>query len=371
VVRYMGSGLTRNKALEIAGITKHQFYHLPGSGSRGRQKTKSTLRVCKNGVEHVQNGKVEAQMLRIQRDPDLSCGALRMTQQLQLKGYVINKKKVASMMKSLGVQKLSKRANKRSNRTFVRQRVVNPVQPLSHLQMDIKRFWLITERRAVYVITVIDTFTREVLGKAKGYTMKATTIKELWKHIILNHLEPSGMATSDVEIEIRTDNGPQFVAQILRDFLHENGLKQVFTRPYTPEENGHIESFHGIMGRCVGDTFFVFTELEDRLNRFYTTYNCERTHTGTKGLPPIMFRRAWENDLVLTCYDERKPTRIKLRHPLYEIPGILSRKELLAKKNARSAADFKKGGEQKSSANNFWTPVNTSPSVASCTTNLI
>lgn len=367
----MGEGLTRNKALEIAGLTKHKFYHEPSAGKRGRPKSTYTLRVGQGMVVHVENGKVEGHILRIQRNPDLSCGALRMTQQLQLKGFVINKKKVAYMMNSLGVQKLSRRTNKHSNRMFVRQRVVNPVQPLSHLQMDIKRFWLIAERRAVYVITVIDTFTREVLGEAKGYTMKAIAVNELWRKIILNHLEPAGMASSKVEIEIRSDNGPQFVAQILRDFLYENGLKQVFTRPYTPEENGHIESFHGIMSRCVGDTFFNFKELEDRLDRFYKTYNCDRTHTATKGLPPVIFRKAWENDLVLTCYDERKPTRIKLKHPLYEIPGILSRKELLAKKKRAKRSRFKKGGEQQSSAINFWTPVNTSPSVASCTTKLI
>src|SRR5690606_19602239 len=108
---------------------------------------------------------------------------------------------------------------------------------------------------------------------------------------------------------------------------------------------------------------------ENRLDKFYRTYNFERAHTATKGLPPVIFRRAWENDLVISCYSERKPTVFRLRCPLYQISGILSQRELLAKKNRAERGRLKeKGGEITSSAINLKTSVNTSPSVASCNT---
>lgn len=78
----------------------------------------------------------------------------------------------------------SRRKGKTGTRQFAAFRLTNATQPLSSLEMDIKQFWLIAERRAVYVITVIDTFTREALGYYKGYSVKATDVKALWDRII-------------------------------------------------------------------------------------------------------------------------------------------------------------------------------------------
>jgi putative transposase len=362
--------MKRDQALKIATLTRHQFYYIPtGSKSRGRPKSTHTQQVKPEEIVMVPNSVIEKEMLKIERDPDLSCGALRMTQQLQLKGFVINRKKTAAIMAALGITKNNRRKAKAGNRKFVSQRVANPIAPLTMLQMDIKHFWLIAERRAAYVITVIDVFTRETLGHYSGHSIKAMNIKTLWDQIIEEHLEPAGMAESEVQIEIRSDNGPQFISELLREFFIDNGLNQVFTTPYTPEENGHIESFHGIMARSVGNGFLNLSELQNRLDRFYKIYNFERAHTGTKGLPPVIFRRAWEHDLVISCYSERKPTVIKLRYPLYEISGILSQRELLAKKKRAKRDRFnEKGGEISSSAINLKTSVHTSPSVASCNT---
>jgi transposase InsO family protein len=367
----MGKGMKRDIALEIASLTRHQFYLVPsGRKGPGRPKSTHTQRLTSAGLEQVENSMVEQEMIGIEQDPDLRCGSLRMQQQLQLKGFIINRKKVFAMMVVLGIVKQNKRKGKSTGRTFVRYRVVNPTRPLMVLEMDIKQHWIIKDRCSAYTLTVIDAFTREVLGKMTGYSMKAIRVKEFWDKIIEQHLEPAGMATSEVQIEIRCDNGPQFIAQLLRDYFKENYLNQVYTNPYTPQENGHIESFHGIMTACIGSEFFSLHELEDRLERFYFMYNNHRTHSATKGLPPVMFRRAWEHDLVITCYSEKKPIQIKLRHPLYEIPGILSQREHLAKqKTCMKKTDKKESGEISSSANNFRSPVYTSPSVASCIAN--
>lgn len=53
----------------------------------------------------VDNKFVIEDMIRIDSDPDLRCGTRRMTAQLQLMGYIINKKKVARLMKENGLTK--------------------------------------------------------------------------------------------------------------------------------------------------------------------------------------------------------------------------------------------------------------------------
>lgn len=366
-MKFQAKGMTRDRALEITSLTKHQYYHQPSNGTiRGRPKTTQTLRKV-NGVDVLVNDRdLISDMMKIDSDPDLSCGAKRMTYQLHLLGYVINKKKVARLMKENG---LTKRARKQAKRTYARYRVVTPTEPLVVLEMDIKHVWVVRDRRSAYILTVLDTFTRESLSWKVSFSITSKEVKSLWNEIIIQHLEPAGMASRALRIEIRNDGGPQFAAKVVQDYFEHNGLNQVFTHPYTPQENGHIESFHSILSSSIEKEYFDIVELENRLHRFYFMYNHQRTHTGTMGLPPALFKKAWENDLVLTCYDDFKKVKVKLRHPIYEIPVILSQREHLAKEKVRAKRTIKKnnGEEQLSPAIYASTPDYPSSSVASCT----
>ena len=46
---------------------------------------------------------------------------------------------------------------------------------------------------------------------------------------------------------IRIDNGSQFIAKNVREYLELIGVSQEFTHVATPEENAHIEAYHGIL----------------------------------------------------------------------------------------------------------------------------
>jgi putative transposase len=348
-------------------MTKHQYYHKPATSTKRGRKPSTQVLCLKNGVfEEVPNEVLEIEMRLVDQNPDLRCGAVRMTQHLQLKGFKVNHKKIARMMKQLGISGKNKRKSKKRDKQYVQYGLLNPTQPLTYLQMDIKTHWLVKERCQAYTLTIIDTFTREILAYYTGYSIKAVHVRALWEEVIANHLEPANRAWSEIEVIITSDNGPQFIAELLKEFFESNGIKQLFSHPYTPEENGYIESFHATMSAAVDREHFNLEALRKRLAEFYRNYNLNRTHTSTKGLPPVIFRRAWENDLVISCCVPRKGVIIKLRHPLYEIPGILSQRELLAKKERAKRSQIKKSGEMTSSAYNHETPVYTSPSVASC-----
>ena len=316
----------------------------------------------------VNNEGVIAEMVKIDSDPDLSCGTKRMTAQLHLLGYMINRKKVASLMKA---NALTKKGRKQAKKAYARYRIVTPIEPYVVIEMDIKHVWIVRDRRSAYILTVLDTFTREVLAWIVGFSITSEQVKQIWDDVILHHLEPAGMASREIRVEVRNDGGPQFAAKTVQEYFEHNGLSQVFTHPYTPQENGHVESFHSILSSSIENAYFDIIELENRLHRFYFMYNNHRTHTGTKGLPPSVFKWAWKNNFVLTCYDGKKNVKIKLRKPIYEIPGIQSLREHLAIKTKRAKrTDLKKdGGEKICSAINAVTPVYPSPSVASCAVN--
>jgi transposase InsO family protein len=117
--------------------------------------------------------------------------------------------------------------------------------------MDIKMVWIEGLRRYGFVLTILDVFTPVVLHWELGFHMRQADVECAWGKVIENHLEPNGAKSWETHIEIRSDNGPQFCANKLRQFFKGNYLMQTYTHPYTPQENGHIESFHAILARSL------------------------------------------------------------------------------------------------------------------------
>jgi putative transposase len=97
------------------------------------------------------------------------------------------------------------------------------------------------------VLTVIDTFTRAVLGRKTAFNINQHLVKQLWGEIIENYLQPYDCLNRQISIEIGNDNDSRFIAASVQQFFKENHIYQVFTHPYTPQENGHIENFHAIV----------------------------------------------------------------------------------------------------------------------------
>jgi putative transposase len=200
--------------------------------------------MMKGEQEVVDNRKVLDRMQVVHADPDLYYGYRRMTMYLKLLGYLINHKKVYRLMK----QNHMIRSKKRSTIKYVQYRIVAPEGPLQLIEMDIKMVWIAAERKHAYILTVIDVFTRVVLGWHAGMSITQHTVKEVWTRVIENHFQVHDMRNSRINIEVRKDNDSRFCAKAVQLFFAQNYLNQVFTHPYTPQENGHIESFHSIIG---------------------------------------------------------------------------------------------------------------------------
>ena len=277
--------------------------------------------------QQIPNGEVVKEMEKNHSDPDLKYGYQCMTKYLQIIGYKINHKKVYRLMKNAGLLRQKQIAT--DSKDYVKYRVVIPERPLQVLEMDIKMIWIAQDRRHVFVLSIIDTFTRRVLHWSMGYHMQKSQVKDALRFVIVNHLQPADLLNKDLNLEFRNDNGPQFSAKAIREFMKENHIKQVFTHPYTPQENGHIESFHNILKTALGDApFWSFTELEQRLEVFYKKYNQERLHGSIAHLPPELFEKCWEKGYIKrdVIHADKKATRIKfsLTVSRQELSGIMS-----------------------------------------------
>lgn len=71
----------------------------------------------------------------------------------------------------------------------------------------------------------------------------------MWEETIEQYLQPYDCLTQPIRIELRKDNDKRTSAKKLQFFFALNRIGQVFIHPYTPQENGHIESVHSILSR--------------------------------------------------------------------------------------------------------------------------
>ena len=320
---YSSQGLSVSKCLELVGLSANQYYHKKSGKRAGRRPSTTTTHISPyNGeLTQVSNLDVLSRIVEIKLDPDHANYYRLITVTLCLQGYFINHKKVYRLMREHLL--LEDRKTIKGKR-YVKYRRVAPHGALQILEMDIKYVFIHEKRRYAFVLTVIDTYTRYVLHWTVGYSMRTQQVKQVWEYIIANYIQPFRGKSAEVEIEVRSDNGKQFSSKDIMAFFEENDLTKVFTHPYTPEENGHIESFHSKLGKALkNDRFTNLRDLEKRLTQFYTVYNNKRSHGSLKGLPPAIFWALDDLGYVEVITDHKKRTnKIKLNVAYQDIFGI-------------------------------------------------
>ena len=86
---------------------------------------------------------------------------------------------------------------------------------------------------------------------------------------------------------IRSDNGPEFVAKELKDWLPKVGVKTAYIEPGSPRENGYNESFNGKFRYDLldGEIFDTLWEARVIVERWRREYNTRRPHSSLKQLP--------------------------------------------------------------------------------------
>jgi transposase InsO family protein len=350
--------------LPIIGITKHQYYYRPKGKRSGKSPSQTTKKIIGQNRTMVSNHEVIEKIKLTQSDPETNYGYRKMYFELMLNGFFINHKKVYRLMKQ---NHLLKQRHKRTEKKYAKYRVVIPNGPLQVIEMDIKYVWVVNARRHAYVLTILDTFNRVALHWQVGFTMKAYQVKQAWEKVIVDYLQPADMLTKQIHIEIRNDNGPQFAAKLIQGFFKENYLNQVFTHPYTPQENGHIESFHAILSRSL-DTqpYWDLTELESRLTIFYKKYNHVRLHGSIANLPPVLFWELWEQGKVTRTELKNKKVKFTLNVPYQELSGNMNLREVPCLNFERLNAEQNLSAKISGPASLKQPSVQKSPSIVPC-----
>jgi transposase InsO family protein len=128
-------------------------------------------------------------------------------------------------------------------------------------------------------LNIIDEFTRECLAtKVNRKLNSGDVVEELFNLLVYRGIPDY----------VRSDNGSEFTAKVVRNWLNRLGVKTLFIEPGSPWENGYIESFNGKMRDELLNRE-IFTTLEEAkvlIEQWRREYNQVRPHSSLGYRPP-------------------------------------------------------------------------------------
>jgi transposase InsO family protein len=133
--------------------------------------------------------------------------------------------------------------------------------------------------RTIRILTLIDEYTRECLALRVARRLGSMDVIETLADVMLRHGVPD---------HIRSDNGPEFIARRLRNWLAKVGVRTLYIERGSPWENGYCESFNGkLRDECLnGEIFYSLKEAQIIIERWRVEYNTERPHSALGYWPP-------------------------------------------------------------------------------------
>jgi putative transposase len=133
--------------------------------------------------------------------------------------------------------------------------------------------------RKVRLMTLIDEFTRECLAIRVARRINSLGVIETMADVMLVRGVPE---------HIRSDNGPEMTAKIVRHWLAQVGAKTLYIEPGSPWENGYCESFNGKLRDELlnGEIFYSLKEAKAVIGQWRSHYNAVRPHSSLGYRPP-------------------------------------------------------------------------------------
>ena len=135
------------------------------------------------------------------------------------------------------------------------------------------------EGRKYRMLNIIDEFTHECLAIRINRKLKAIDVIDALSDLFILRGVPS---------HIRSDNGPEFLAKALQDWIKAVGAKTAYIAPGSPWENGYIESFNARLRDELlnGEIFYTLREAQIIIESWRRHYNTVRPHASLGYKPP-------------------------------------------------------------------------------------
>ena len=206
-------------------------------------------------------------------------GYRRITALLRTDGWQVNHKRVERIWRQEGL-KVPARHPKRG-RLWLNDGSCIRLRPeyRNHVWAYDFVFDRTRQGRPLKLLNVVDEFTRECLAIEVARKQSARDVLRTLARLMLRHGIPK---------HIRSDNGPEFVAKAVRDWLSRLDVGTLFIEPGSPWENGYVESFNGkLRDELLNREIFTTLEEAKVLTEVWRReYNQVRPHSALGYKPP-------------------------------------------------------------------------------------
>ena len=206
-------------------------------------------------------------------------GYRRITAMLRQRGWRVNAKRVARIWRREGLKVPAKQPKRGrlwlNDGSCIRLRPEYPNHVWSYDFVEDRTH----DGRKYRMLNVIDEFTRECLAIRINRKLKSTDVIDVLSDLFIMRGVPT---------HVRSDNGPEFIAQPLRDWLAAVGSKTAYIMPGSPWENGYCESFNSKLRDELlnGEIFYTLKEAKIVIETWRRHYNTIRPHSSLRYQPP-------------------------------------------------------------------------------------
>ena len=206
-------------------------------------------------------------------------GYRRITVLLHWEGWRVNHKRVERIWREEGLKVPQKQPKRRrlwlNNGSCIRLRPTHRNHVWSYdFVMD-----RTSDGRPIRMLTIVDEHTRECLAIDVAKKLTSEDVLERLSDLFLRRGVPE---------HIRSDNGSEFTARCVREWLGRVGVKTLYIEPGSPWENGYVESFNGKLRDELlkRESFDTLLEAKVLIERWRQTYNTVRPHSALGYRPP-------------------------------------------------------------------------------------
>jgi transposase InsO family protein len=213
-------------------------------------------------------------------------GYRRITALLRRAGWVVNKKRVERIWRREGLKVPAKQPKRGrlwlNDGSCIRLRPEHPNHVWSYDFVADRTH----DGKAFRMLCIIDEFTREAIAIRVARKLKATDVIGALCELFVERGVPA---------HIRSDNGPEFVAASLQEWIAAVGAKTAYIEPGSPWENGYCESFNGKLRDELlnSEIFYTLKEASIVIEAWRRHYNTVRPHSSLGYRPPAPEALCW------------------------------------------------------------------------------
>jgi transposase InsO family protein len=212
-------------------------------------------------------------------------GTPRITALLECEGWRVNHKRVERIWREEGL-KVPRKQPKRG-RLWLNDGSCVRLRPLWENHVWAYDFVATKthDGRTVRMLTIIDEYTRECLAIRVARRLNSQDVLEVLGDLFIERGPPD---------HVRSDNGPEFAALAVREWMARLGVQALYIEPGSPWENGYVESFNGKLRDELlnGEIFYTLAEARVLIERWRRHYNEVRPHSALGYRPPAPVTKA-------------------------------------------------------------------------------